>query len=356
MAARDPNKTARNKIIEVLKVQLRVLLPKVLSDTGIGSEASLNAYIGSRNDDFFDLKNDVITSQDQFVSGWLMGLKQSHNHGNVISDTWLWNKIKSHKSTQDYVITFLKRSFLKHFEELSKNRPLVEDAELWIGQQNANYGILVTPRFTKGQWENDKSEIRAFPKPYWTIGHIMHTGLAIPGKNSKFEFKDIEQFLIFFQETIVRNSGSQYEYELAGLYCDFVRASKTPEFIPLMIPEFRYAGLVAKHMYRLDFMIINPYTLDKVGFELSPWSSHGYLKKIKGLTQTRINEMASDNFEKEMRKHRAYLKEHGVFCLIYTDESLRDIKSLFETEITPFLSPEIPQSLISFELLSEFGI
>lgn len=355
MAKRDPNKTARNRIVEALKTKLRERLPLVLDETGIESEQSLNALIGSRNDDFFDLKHDVINSQEQFVSLWLRGLKESALTDGVASDLWLWKRIKKHKVLQEYTILFLKRSFLKHFDELSKNRPPVEEAEIWIGQENANYGLLVTPRFRNGQWENDKSEIRAFPKAYWTIGHVMQTGLVIPGKDKIFKFGDIEQYLLFFQDTLVRNSGSKYEYELAGHYCDYVRSSPNPELVPLLIPEFRYAGLMVKHIYRLDFMVINPYTLDKIGFELSPRSSHGYLKKIGSLTQKKINELAADNFAKEMRKHRAYFKEHGVFCLIFTDDVLKDTKALFEEEVLPYLEPEKPQVQLSFEIMEEFS-
>lgn len=354
MAKRDPNKTARNKIIKAYDVKLRDRLPKVLAATGIENLHSLNALIGSRNDDFFDLKHDVITNQDQFVSSWLKGLKIAALTHGVASDLWLWKKIKAHPVMQDYTLQFLRRSYLKHFDELSKNRPPLEHAEIWIGQENANYGLLVTPRFRNGNWENDKSEIRSFTKGYWTIGHVMQTGLVIPGKKRVFEFKDIEQYLIFFQDTLVRNSGSKYEYAIAGHYCDYVRSSVDPESIPLLIPEFRYLGLTPKHVYRLDFMVINPYTLDRRGFELSPWSTHGYLKKIGGLTAVEINKMAADNFAKEMRKHRAFFKEHGVFCLICTDELLKDTKALFDDEILPLLEPEKPQVQLSFEMLEEF--
>jgi len=353
MAKRDPNKTARNRIIKEIKTKLRSLLPVVLAKTGIPSEQSLNAQLGSRNDDYFDLKNDVINSQDQFASLWLQGLKTSALTHGVSSDLWLWNLIKSHKIVQEYTVLFLKRSYLTHFDELSKNRPTVESAELWIGQKNANYGLLVTPRFRSGGWENDKSEIRSFSKAYWSIGHVMQTGLVIPGKNKIFKFNDIDQYLLFFQDTLVRNSGSQYEYEIAGHYCEYVRSSETPELVPLLIPEFRYAGLQTKHIYRLDFLVINPYTLNKVGFELSPWSTHGYLKKIGKLTQKKINEMAADNFAKEMRKHRAYFKNHNVFCLIYTDNDLKDTKALFIEEIQPYLQPEKPSVQLDFQIIEE---
>ena len=353
MAKRDPNKTARNRIILKLKEELRELLPAVLKKTGIPNEASLNAQLGSRNDDYFDLKNDIINSQDQFASQWLHGLKTSALEHGVASDLWLWNLIKSHKEFQKYTVLFLKRSYLTHFDELSKNRPTVESAELWIGQQNANYGLLVVPRFKDGKWENDKSEIRSFSNTYWSIGHVMETGLVIPDQNKIFRFNDIDQYLLFFQDTLVRNSGSKYEYEIAGYYCDFVKSHKTPELVPLLIPEFRYAGLAQKHIYRLDFLIINPYTLNKVGFELSPWSTHGYLSKIGKLTQKEINEMAADNFAKEMRKHRSYFKKHNIFCLIYTDDELKDTQLLFNEDILPHLSPEKPPVQLKFQIIEE---
>ena len=296
MAKRDPNKTARNRIIETIKQDLRTQLPAVLLDVGLPDEASLNAKIGSKHDDFFDLKTDVISSQEEFVSRWLEGLKKSVDRGgDRVAHLWVWRMLKKHKSFQRYVVAFLRRSYLKHFDELSRNRPPVEEAEIWIGQQHANYGLLVTPRYVPGKWENDKSEIRAFPKAYWTIGHVLTTGLVVPGSSSRMLFKNVEQYLVFFKETLVRNSGSTYEYQVAGHYCDFVRKHADPESVPLLIPEFRYAGLAIKHVYRLDFVIINPFTLDKIGFEFSPWSTHGYLSKTKSLTQAEINDMARDN-------------------------------------------------------------
>jgi len=354
VAKRDPNKTARNRIIETYKGRLRELLPEVLAETGERDEKSLNATLGSKNDEFFDLKNDVVHSQDQFVNRWLAGLKKAAQARDGASVVWLWDALKKHKKFREYTLLFLERSYLKHFDELSKNRPLVEAAEVWIGQEHANYGLLVSPRFRNDQWENDKSEIRAFKQPYWSIGHVMETGLVIPGKDKIFRFSDIDQYLLFFQDTLVRNSGSPYEYNVAGHYCDFVKKSPQPEKVPLLIPEFRYAGLMKKHIYRLDLLIINPYTLDKTGFELSPWSTHGYLKKIGGLTQTAINKMAADNFAKEMKKHRAFFQEHDIVCLIFPDDQLKDTQVLFDKNMVPLLKPEEPKIQLSFQIMEEF--
>lgn len=150
---------------------------------------------------------------------------------------------------------------------------------MWIGQEKANYGLLVTPRFQNGVWENDKSEIRKFDHGYWTIGHVLKTGIVIPGMDKVFKFNDFEQYFLFFTDTLVRNSGSKYEYIIAEQYANFVRKAKNPYDVPLLIPEFRYLGLEKKHKHRLDFLVINPYTLNQYGIELSHWSTHEYLEK-----------------------------------------------------------------------------
>ncbi len=352
MAKRDPNKTARNRLIKGLTKDLLDLLPIVLKETGEPSQASLNAILGSKNDDFFDLKHDVVHSQDQFVNQWLTGLKlAAEKQGGAVQ--WIWQMLKRHANFRKYTLLFLKRSYLLHFEELSRNRPDLDTVELWIGQKNANYGLLVTPRFAQGQWENDKSEIRATKFLYFTVGHVLATGLVIPGKNKRVVFHDLEQYLTFFQDTLVRASGSQYEYELAELYCEYVRGHERPSDVPLLIPEFRYDGLAIKHIYRLDFLTIDPYTFNKVGFELSPWSTHGYLSKTKELNQTQINAMAADNFSKEMRKHRSFFKKHEIMSLIFTDDELQNAKGIFEEFLLPCLQPETPKTQLSFQIMEE---
>ena len=64
--------------------------------------------------------------------------------------------------------------------------------------------------------------------------------------------------------------------------------------------------------------------------------------------------MAADNFSREMKKHRSYFKEHDVFGLIFTDDSLSDTKALFDNEIRPYLEPEQPKIQLSFQMMEEF--
>ena len=152
MAKRDPNKTARNKRITSMKQRLGELLPKVLKETGIDGEASLNAKIGGKADEFIDLKNEVITSPEHYASLYLDGFEGSlSTTGFRTSFDDLYDVFYESKAAQEYLMLFLERSYLKHFEELSKRRPRVEEAAIWVGQNSADYGLLVTPRFARGR-------------------------------------------------------------------------------------------------------------------------------------------------------------------------------------------------------------
>jgi len=336
--------------------ELNKILPEVLEITGY-NQLSLNARLGGKNNQFLDIRNDVISSPDHFVSLWMQGMMRyldSLGNNKTNSNVYeLHNYMKSHEIVRRYAFTFLERMYLRNYDELSKERPKIEDSIMWIGQENASYGLLISPRFEGDNWENDNSEIRRFKKRYWTIGHILETGLVVPYEEDTIKFYDVEQYLTFFKNTLVRASGSKYEKEIANKYCDFVRSSETPENVPLLIPEFRYGGIEKKHIYRLDFTIIDPDTLEKFGFELSPWSSHGYLSGTKDKKQKEINAEAQRNFEKEMKKHKDYFREHEVFVLIYTDSDLENIENVFN-DMKKYLTGKEAQHQLKLHVLDEF--
>jgi hypothetical protein len=86
--------------------------------------------------------------------------------------------------------------------------------------------------------------------------------------------------------------------------------------------------------------------MGKVGFELSPWSTHGMLSGTGGKTQKKINEEALANFEKEIKKLKSFFLNRGITVLIYTDTDLMDYDSIFE-QIAKYLSPtQAPKQLL----------
>lgn len=352
MAKRDPEKSARNKVINKLSDELSGLLPDVLAETGIPSVQSLHGIYGGKFAHYMDVANEVIYSPEHFTALYFEGFAREAKAGR--SDARNLQILHDSPRLQEYLFIFLRRTYLRNIEALSKKRPKAEEAAIWIGQNHADYGILITPRFNRriGQWENDKSEIRHFSPLYWSIGHVLQSGLVIPGQNDRMLFRNVSEYLNFFQNVIVRNSGSKYEYELAGIYRDYVLSTPDPTRVALLIPELRYEGLTASHKYRLDFTIVDPYELTKIGFELSPWSTHGYLLKTKGLTQTEINKMAQDNFEREMRKHKDFFRKHGIFVLIYTDSDLKDLHQVF-ADMKLYLEPKSRPMQLRFHIISD---
>lgn len=358
MATRDPAKTLRNKQIEQLTEQINELLYEVIALTGYEKEQSLNAKYGGKFAEYIDIKHEVIDTPEQFVALYFQGFLRTlegmgvfARPGNNYYDAYL--HVKKHKKVRQWLKLFLTRTYLRNYEALSKKRPPVEEAEIWIGQKNASYGILVTPRFKDGAWENDKSEIRHFGPKYWTIGHILETGFVIPDENDRISFSSVDNYLSFFRNTLVRNSGSVHELAIAKRYCDFVRQSQSPEGIPLLIPELRYGGKEAKHEHRLDFTVIDPHTLSKVGFELSPWSTHGMITGTKGKTQKEINEEAQANFEREMKKLKAYFRKRGIPVIVYTDEDLANYDQIFD-DIKDYLTPSNIPKQLEFHAMEDF--
>ena len=80
----------RKQKVEELTRQLKLLLPKILARYTFNKdkpgdlksqELSLNAKIGSKNNTYLNITNDVITSPDQYVSMWFNGLL---NHIEVV--------------------------------------------------------------------------------------------------------------------------------------------------------------------------------------------------------------------------------------------------------------------------------
>ncbi|WP_177218344.1 topoisomerase II [Caulobacter sp. UNC279MFTsu5.1] len=353
----DPNKAARSRRIAELKVQLRSLLPEVLAQTDFASEASLNATIGGWAKNLIDLHHDVFHSSEQYAARYMQNLKEGIVSSGPNAKIYRRNydRFRVSPAAQRYFTLFLHRSFLNHFDELSKTRPHLDDSEVWIGQNNSNYGLLITPRWNEatGAWENDRSEIRHFRPLYWTIGHILTTGLVVDHDPDPIRFASVDAYLAFFKNTLVRASGSPHEQAIAQRYVTFVRASSNPLNVPLLIPEIRYGGRAAQHKYRLDFCIVDPLTMKKVGYELSPWSTHGYLSKIGGLSGAEINAMAKDNFEREMARHKDFFKARDIYALIYTDRDLADPDKIFD-DMRARLTPVDPTAPIDFALVDNF--
>lgn len=355
MVERDADTRARNARIRELSEDLRLLLPRVLAKTGFANVHSLHGKLGGKNREFLDFEDAVITSHTDFINQWITGyarVLETKGARSAYSATHAL--LCRHSVFRKYLKKFLERMYLRNHLAWSRKRPCQEDAAIWMGPNEASYGLLITPVFDRKRrtWLNDHSEVRHFPKRYWTIGHVLQTGLVVPGKRSIFTFRTVKEYLRFFRDVLVRAAKSPHQKVIASLYCKHVQASDDPESVPLLIPELRYGGLDHDHKYRLDFCIIDEH-LNKVGFELSPWSTHGRLRKTTTMTTKAVNDLAQANFEKEMTKHKAYFRRRRIFVLIYTDVDLTRPMRIFR-EMKRYLETRHLDHRVSIAALNDF--
>ncbi len=347
------DKSARNKEIQKITKWLKCHIQQVLKETEVENIQSLHAHFSAHKAQYINLKEEKIPSVEHYISLFLDGLRADLSSKKKSTYTEFYDRLMQSDISRDYLYEFLRRTYLKQYESLSKNKPDFQSSEIWIGQNNADYGLLITPRFKDGSWENDESEIRHFEQSYWSIGHVIKTGFVIPDRDEKINFSNINDYLVFFEHTLVRHTASEYQRQIGKLYADYVRKSDNPDNILLLIPELRYQGRDKLHKYRLDFCVIDVNSNNKIGFELSPWSSHGRLSGTRNKNQQEINKVASKNFENEMRKQKDYFKNLGIFYLIYTDTNLKDTGAIFE-EMKCYLEPSHIETKIKSNLIQSF--
>lgn len=92
MAKRDPNVTARNKAIAQITEEMKPLQSACFKETKRTNEVSLNAFIGSKADEFIDLKHEVITTPEDYVHKWIAGMEKRAKSAPVEIQTLLQNK------------------------------------------------------------------------------------------------------------------------------------------------------------------------------------------------------------------------------------------------------------------------
>ena len=218
--------------------------------------------------------------------------------------------------------------------------------QLWFGSNPLIWGLFIAPALRIGEWTNDKSEMRSEPYHYWTIGHVLASGLVVPEKEKPMTFQNVDGFLDFYETVLARTSKSNFEKIFSAKYLEFVREAVSPQDIPLLIPELRYAGKDTKHLYRLDFCVLNPYTMKMLGFEISPASSHISIQGIRSCnTQKKLNEQLAAKWANEADKRNRYFRDFGIYVITFADPDLEDTDTCF-TSIQSALV-ERPESQIS---------
>lgn len=347
-----------NNILPVVKEKVKIITREDFS------LHSFHAQMGSRNNLYIDSVRTKFVIPEDFIAQWLCGLRKNverqigegtFGKGRYKgADYYLIQYLKDFLITQ-YIFTFLTRNFYRNFKERVRNKPDENLWSLWFGNGNLVWGLVIEPVLRDGCWTNDKSEMRRASYNYWTIGHIISTGLIDPTSDSPIRFRSPEDFLGFYKSVIVRTSNSQYEKEIADKYIEYLKRSDNLNQEPFLIPEFRYAGKEVKHIYRLDYTILNPYVMKMTGFEISPASTHIYLKRTKDKTQKSLNFEVSQQWSKEMTKRNSYFSKFGISTVTFTDTDLVDIRQCFQ-KIEVFLRERTDAPTNLYNAISEMEL
>ena len=151
----------------------------------------MHGIIGGKNNEYVDAVRSQFSDSKSFIAKWLNGLldriaeieeRQLRFDGHVHPDSGAHDIARFLKDPigQKYTFVFLRRNFYRQFNARTRFKPPDNLWSIWFGGKGHVYGVLIAPAFRNGKWTNDKSEMRRAPYVYWTVGHVLSTGLATP--------------------------------------------------------------------------------------------------------------------------------------------------------------------------------
>ncbi len=304
--------------------------------------SSFHGIIGGKNNKYVDCVRTQFNTHEEFIARWIEGLLEEINEkkpSKIIYDTAsrrILRLLKDEK-VREYTLKFLERNFFRQLKARTRCKFRDELWEIWFLENHSVYGLLISPVFRKDEWTNDVSEMRRKPYEYWTIQHVLKTGLVVPGERRKQSFKDLDQILQFYNNVVKRVSVSPYEKGIIDRYIKYLEKSSDHLNEPFLIPELRYKGLAEAHEHRLDFTVLNSHIQSLIGFELSPHSTHGAIRGMANKRQKDVNQELSEQWGREMTKRNNYLNKYGIITITFADKELADLDYCFG-EIERYLS------------------
>lgn len=301
------------------------------------SVGSLHGKIGGKNNTYTNVADDYFPDVKTFQKKWAQGMLDEYTRKAYPCAVWDLIRLYQDDLVREYILLFQERNYFKHIEERQRLKPDHNLWEVWFGSQVV-MGLLIAPaKLPDGSWRIDHSEIRRAQYEFWTIGHIIKVGGLINAEtNQLYRIDTLEDFISFYQNIVYSLSNSQYEKAINTRYIQYLQNSVNPNAEPFLIPELRYEGKNKQHKYRLDFTILNPYTFEYTGFELSPASTHIHVEKVAGKSQADLNKDLSRQWQKECSKRKDYFREYGINTITFADEDLKNIDDCF-SEIAEYL-------------------
>jgi len=357
---RTPEAQVLAELEEELSSELKKLFPQAVKRASqiLHDDLSVHSFhgiIGGKNNQFVDAVRTQFSDPDDFLARWFQGLVSKakadiaaqQQYKGVFSESTAATRLvllMKDETVRDYTTRFLTRNFYRNLDARTRAKPNDRLWRLWFGDNKLTWGLLIAPAFRNGEWTNDKSEIRRAKYSYWTVGHVIETGIVDPESDKPMMFKNVDDLLVFYRSILKRVSNSLYEKAIADRYAAHLEASKQPLTEPFLIPEIRYAGLDHEHKHRLDFSALNSHVMSYVGFELSPASTHYSIAGTTKKSQKEVNAELAAQWEKEQKKRNAYFQDYGISIITFTDTDLKDMDKCFAV-MMKYLS-ERPPALV----------
>ena len=312
---------------------------------------SFHATIGGKNNTYVDSVRTEFSDFRDFLAQWLYGLRCAASGQAPSAAALRIARLLQDDLLQKYTFLFLERNFYRNYHERTRFKPDASLWRLWFGSNSLVWGLIIAPVLRKGEWTNDKSEMRRARYSYWTIGHVLEVGLVDPQIVKPYGFRSLGDLLSFYRSILKRVSNSIYEQAIADRYISYIEDSSDPMSEPFLIPELRYAGLGKCHKYRLDYTILNCHTMSFVGFELSPHSTHYAVDGLANKTQKEVNKSLAIQWEKEMAKRNEYFATFGITTLTFADRDLTGIDRCFGMMVPYFRGRPAARRTVESELM-----
>ena len=304
-----------------------------ISDNTRSGLNSLHSVICHRNIELTQCDTRRFENFDEFMTIWCSNLKEQEQNYKQPS---LLSLIMKNNILQEYALKLLEKNFYKNYDARTRVKPTKKQEILWFGSKN-KYAIYITPVSRNNTIVNDRSEIRRVKFKYWSIGHIMTTGIYDCTNNKIIKFETYKDLINFFI-TLSKDAHYKYELPIFNLYIKYLENKynhcindKNIDFTnnsePILIPELRFDGEQSNHKYRMDFTILNSNINRYYSFEISPTSSHMYTSTPYESHESK-NELKG-KWNKEMSKRNEYLYDFDICTITFTDTHLKDIQNCF---------------------------
>ena len=138
--------------------------------TGIGS---INSIIGGKMEGYLNIRNKTYNSAEELLDTYCAAISPNDVLLDFLKDD----------ECRRYFELFIRRYFERYKTTIKKNKPAKELYDLWFGDNNNLFELLITPTYRmnfnekKEMWENDESEIRKVGFNYWTVQHLLSRAL-----------------------------------------------------------------------------------------------------------------------------------------------------------------------------------